>query len=119
MRSRALVVREQHRDVLAGPRSGEDDGRQSESLEPLQAGCATVAVGVDDEFGTARQCGVGDGVHVADDDVGPVTGLEQRIGAAINPDHHRPVLAKVGPKRREVLAVVVAANDDEDLPPFE
>src|SRR3954466_15589458 len=35
-------------------------------------------------------------VHVADDHVGLVAGLPQRVGAAVDTDQHRPVVADVG-----------------------
>ena len=39
--------------------------------------------------------------------------LEQRVGAAVDADQHRPVLADVRAQRGEVGAVVVPAHDDE------
>ena len=48
-----------------------------------------------------------------------VAGLQQRVRAAVHADQHRPVLADVGPQRRQVLAVVVAAHDDQDVPAVE
>ena len=45
--------------------------------------------------------------------------LEQRVGAAVDADEHRPVLADVGPQRGEVALVVVAAHDDERVPALE
>ena len=42
--------------------------------------------------------------------------LEQRVGAAVDADEHRPVLADVRAQRGEVAAVVVAAHDDERVP---
>ena len=39
--------------------------------------------------------------------------LEQRVGAAVDADEHRLVLADVRTQRGEVAAVVVAAHDDE------
>ena len=58
-------------------------------------------------------------VEVADDDVGLEPVLEQRVGAAVDADEHRLVLADVRPQRGEVGAVVVAAHDDERVPALE
>ena len=115
--ARALGVGDQQRDVLAGPGSGQRDGVQAELTDPGQPGCAAVRVGVHDQLGPAAQRLVGDRVHVAEDDVGLVAGLEQRVRAAVHRDHHRLVLADVGPEGGEVLAVVVAADHDQDMPP--
>ena len=86
------------------PVAGKTTRVAAELLDPLQAGRPAVAVGVHDQLGPAAQRLVGDRVHVADDDVRPVAGLEQRVGAAVHADQHRPVLADVGAQRREVLA---------------
>jgi len=72
-----------------------------------------------DEFGAAAQRRVGHRVHVPDDQVGRVAVLEQRVGAAVHPDEHRPVLADIGLERAQVLAVVVAADDDQHVLPVE
>ena len=50
---------------------------------------------------------------------GLVAGLAQRVGSAVDADQHRPVVADVGPERREVLLVVVAADDDQRVPPLD
>ena len=39
--------------------------------------------------------------------------VEQRVGAAVDRDQHRLVLADVRPQRLEVVLVVVAAHDDQ------
>ena len=45
--------------------------------------------------------------------------LDERVGAAVDPDEHRAVLADVGAQRAQVLLVVVAAHDDEGVPAVE
>ena len=112
----SLVVREQHRDVLARAGRGEDDRVEAEGVHPFHAGGPAVGVGVDDDLRAAGESPVADGVHVADHEIGPVPGVEDRVGAAVHPDQDGPVLADVGPQRRQVLPVVVAAHDDQDLP---
>ena len=91
----ALVVGEQHRDVLAGAGGREDDRVDAERRDPREARGAAVAVGVHDDLGAAAQGRVGDRVHVADDEVGLVAGLEERVGAAVDADEDRAVLADV------------------------
>jgi hypothetical protein len=58
-------------------------------------------------------------VEVADDHVGPEADLEQGVGAPVDADEHRPVLAYVRSQRREVAAVVVPAHDDQRVPASE
>src|SRR5699024_6810501 len=101
-----------------GPRGREQDGvvAESEPLEALQAGGAAVAVGVDHQFGAAAQRPIGDGVHVADDHVGPEPGVQDRVGAAVDTDDHGPVLPQERPQGGQVLLVVVAAHDDQHRP---
>ena len=71
---------------------------------------------VRDQLRAAVQRGVGERVEVADDDVGLEPDLEQRVGAAVDRDQHRLVLADVRPQRLEVVLVVVTAHDDERVP---
>ena len=115
----ALVVGEQHRDVLAGARGREDHRLDAERAHPLQPGRAAVAVGVHDDLGAAAQGVVGDRVHVADDEVGLVPRLDERVGAAVDADEDRLVLADVVAQGLQVLLVVVAAHDDERVPAVE
>ena len=74
------------------PAAGKMTASTPRSLHPGEAGRAAVGVGVHDHLGAAGQRVVADGVHVADDHVGPVAGLEQRVRAAVHPDQHRPAL---------------------------
>ena len=87
-----------------------------ELAHPLEAGRAAVRVGVHDHLGAAAQHVVGDRVHVADDHVGGVAGLDQRVGAAVDADQHRLVLVDVRPQDVEVVLVVVAAHHDQHVP---
>jgi hypothetical protein len=112
----ALLVGQQHRDVLAGGRRREGDRLDAEVLHAGQAGGAAVGVGVHDDLGTAAQDVVAHRVHVADDHVRSVAGLDERVGTAVDPDQHRPVVPDVGPQRLQVLLVVVAADDDQHVP---
>src|SRR5204863_1890040 len=114
-----LVVRQQHRDVLARAGSGKRHRGQAEVLQPLQTRRAAIPVGVYDQLRAAAQRVVGDRVHVADDDVGAVAGLDQRIGATVDGEQYRSVLPDVGPQRLEVLAVVVTADDDQNVATLE
>ena len=72
-----------------------------------------------DDLSSAPQRVVADGVHVADDDVGLQPELTQSIGAAVDTDEHRPVLADVRPQRAEVLSVVITTYDDKGVPTVE
>ena len=116
----ALVVGQQHRDVLAGAGGGEDDRLDAELLAPAPAR-APARRGRRGRRSRRRSAARASrhGVHVADDHVGLVAGLEQRVGAAVDADEHRPVLPDVGAQRREVLLVVVAPDDDEHVPAVE
>jgi hypothetical protein len=77
---------------------------------------AAVGVGVHHHLGAAAERVVAHRVHVADDHVRLVAGLTQRVGAAVDPDEHRPVVADVGAEGVQVLLVVVAADDDQHVP---
>src|SRR5699024_8390301 len=112
----ALVVGEQHGDVLAGAGGGGGHAVDAEGVDAFGARGVAVTVGVDDDLGTGGQGGVGHGVHIADDHVRSVAGLDDGVGAAVDADEQRPVFADVGGQHRQVLLVVVAADDDEHVP---
>src|SRR5699024_5633593 len=111
----ALLVGQQHRDVLAGAGGGEGDRAvlDPQRGEPLHPRGAAIAIGVHHQLGAAAQRAVGDGIHVADDHVGVEARLEHGIGAAVDADDDRAVLAQERLEGGEVLLVVVAAHDDE------
>ena len=102
----ALLVREQHRDVLARP-GGRDrrGGRARRSSSRSWPGRAAVGIGVDDQLGAAAQRRVGRAVHVAEDHVRLEARLEHGVGAAVDGDDQRAHVADVGAERGEVLAV--------------
>ena len=77
------------------PVAGKTTGSTPERPHPLEPGRAAVAVGVHDDLGAAAQRVVGHRVHVADDEVGLVPRLDERVGAAVDADEHRLVLADV------------------------
>jgi hypothetical protein len=68
-----------------------------------------------DKLSARLQSLVGDRVHVPDDDVGPVARLDECVRAAVDTDEDRAILAEIRPQRSEVFAVVVTANDDQDV----
>ena len=72
-----------------------------------------------DELGAATEALLGNGIEVADDDVGLQPVLEERVGPAVDADEHRTVLADVGAQRGEIRAVVVTAHDDERVAALE
>src|SRR5918998_2893893 len=86
-------------------------------LYPLEARGLPVRVGVDEHAVREPEALGGDRVHVAEDEVRLPAGLEQGVRPAVHPDDVGPHLPQVGPQGREVLAVVVAAHDDEHLTP--
>src|SRR5699024_4966408 len=88
----------------------------AEGVDAFGARGVAVAVGVDDDLGTGGQGGVGHGVHIPDDHVRSVAGLDDGVGAAVDADEQRAVFANVGGQHRQVLLVVVAADDDEHVP---
>jgi hypothetical protein len=71
---------------------------------------------VHDHLGTAAEHVVGHRVHVADDQVGCVARLHQRVGTAVDADEHRLELPDVRPEHVEIGLVVVSAHDDEAVP---
>ena len=71
---------------------------------------------MDEQLGAAPQRGVGDRVHVADDHVRLVAGLDQRVGAAVDADQHRLEVADVRPHDPQVALVAGPAGDDERVP---
>ncbi len=82
-------------------------------------GARPSAVGVHDHLGPAGERAIRDGVHVPDDHVRLVPRLEQRVSAAVDSDQHGLVLADVVLERFQVVGVVEAADDDDDVPPGE
>ena len=86
------------------------------ACEFLAARAASVRVHVVHELRAAVPRAVGERVEVADDDVGLEPHLEQRVGATVDGDEHRLVLLDVRPQRAQVVAVVVAAHDDDRVP---
>ena len=77
-------------------RSAEGSPSRSTRSRP---GALAVRIRVHDELGAGAERFVGDGVHVADDQVGRVAGLEQPVGAAVHADEDRLELADVRPRR--------------------
>ncbi|GMA85347.1 hypothetical protein GCM10025868_05970 [Angustibacter aerolatus] len=81
----ALVVGQQHRDVLAGAGGWEHDRLDAEPPHPLQARRPAVAVGVHHDLGAARERPVGHRVHVAHDHVEVQAGLEHGVRSPSTP----------------------------------
>ena len=63
-----------------------------------------------------QQRPVGDAVHVADDQIGAVALVEERVGAPVHSHEHGADVADVAAKGGEVLAEAVPAHDDEHGP---
>ena len=113
---RALVVREQQRDVLRDPRCGDGVEGHAEPLQPRLPGCVTLTVGVDEDLGAAAQRGVGDRVHVAHDHVRLPALLEQGLGPAVDRDEHGPEVAHVPAHDLEVALEPRPTCDHERVP---
>ena len=82
-------------------------------------GCGAYARNCQRRSATLTPCaerGVGDGVEVADDQVGGQPDLAERVGAAVDGDQHRAEVADVGPHHAQVRLVSRAARDDERVP---
>ena len=73
---------------------------------------APVGVAVHDELGAAAKRLLAGRVHVADDHVGRQAHLQQRLGAAVDGDDHRPLVADERPQRAQVALVLDAAHDE-------
>src|SRR5699024_21477 len=86
----ALVVGDEYGDVLGGAGGGESHAVDAERVDEFEAQGVAVAVGVDDDLGPGGQGGVGNGVHIADDHVRSVAGLDDGVGAAVDADEQRP-----------------------------
>ena len=102
------LVGQEHRGVLAGALHDELDVGLAERLELLVARVPAVGVHVVHVLGADLHRRGRHGVEVAQDDVRGEAHLEQGVGAAVDTDEHRPVLADVGAQDLEVLLVVVA-----------
>jgi hypothetical protein len=87
--------------------------------QPRRPEPAPVRTHPDHQLGPALQRPVGDRVHVSDDQVGPVPGRQQRVGAAVHADQHRLDIAQVRLQRRQVLLVRVPPHNDDAGPPGE
>ena len=68
-----------------------------------------------------RSASLADGVHVADDDVGPVPDLQQRVGSAVDADEERAHLLQVAASAQdgEIVLVADAPNDEQHLTALE
>ena len=73
---------------------------------------------MNNQLRAALQSGVGGAVHVADDQVRLVAGLDQDVGAAVHADQHGSGILNVGTDGREILAAALAPGDDECMPAF-
>ena len=106
---------DEHRDVLARSRGGQQLVLESQGFEALPPrGCA-VLIGVHDQLRPAGQDPIRGGVHVADHEVGRQPGLEQRVPASVHADQHRAEVADVRPQGSQVVPVVGAAHDDQGM----
>ena len=72
-------------------------------------------VSVHDQLGAGVQSCVRYRIEVPDDDVGPIAGLEQRVGSPVDADEHRTHVGDVGAQCRQVGAVIETADNDEDV----
>src|SRR5699024_11649092 len=115
----ALLVGEQHGDVLAGAGGGEDHVLHTEIFDPVQSGGGAVPVGVHHDLGAGGQSLVRDGVHVPDDQVRAQPFVQDGVRPAVHTDQQRPVLPDEGSQDRQVVFVAVAADHDEHLAALE
>ena len=99
---RALLVREEHGEILARADCAYFSVGKTKPLDPLASRRPPVRVGVDDELGAAAKRPVGGRIHVADDHVRAPSRLEDRVGASVDPDEDRPHIVDVGPERAQV-----------------
>ena len=89
-----------------------EDGSPSRSIRS-RPGAPAVGIGVDDELGAALERLVRDRVHVADDHVRLVAGLDQGVGAAVDADEHGLEVADVRLDDVKVALHPGAAGHDE------
>ncbi len=68
---------------------------------------------MDQELRPRPQSPVGDRVHVADDHIGLVARLEERVGATVDADENRLEVADVRLDDPQIALVTGAARDDE------
>ena len=107
----SLVPAESHFDV-----------RDPQTLEACPPRRPAVRIGVKHDVGRdppvpldELQGPVGDAVHVPDDDLRLIAGIEQRVRASVHADEHGLDVADVGTEGGEVFPVAVAADHDEDV----
>ena len=111
-----LLVGEEHGHVLAGAGGLEGGVGQAQLLEASGPGRVAAPEGVHHQLGVALEGLGGHRVEVADDDVGPVAGLQHRVGAAVDGDDDGADLVDVGPQGLEVGPGVGAApHHHEDV----
>ena len=91
----AALECDQHRDVLARSRGGQQLVLEPERFEALAPRRGAVLIGVHDQLGAAGQDPVRGGVHVTDHEVGRQPGLEQRVATAVDAHQHRAQVADV------------------------
>ena len=103
----ALLGRHEHRHVLACGRGGYQLVLQAQRVEPLAPGRAAVRIGVDDQLGAAAERGVRCGVHVPHDHVRLESGLEDRVGPAVDGHQDGSHVAHVRAEDAQVLLVVL------------
>ena len=83
------------RHVLTGPGGRDDLVVEAHLFDPGAARRAAVGIGVDDQLGAAGERRVGGRIHVAEDHVGLQARPEHPVGAAIDGDDQRPLVADV------------------------
>ncbi len=112
---RALLEGQQHRHVFTGPPRGEHQVGQTRGLQPFAAGRGAVGISVHDQFRAAAQGGVGDAVHVADDEVGTVALLHQQVRAAVHANQHRAHDLEIGANGAQVGLRPRAPHHDQAM----
>src|SRR5215210_6669662 len=105
----AALLGYEDRHVFGEPWGGERASvLDASSLHPLHARRLAARIGVDEDVIGRPQAPVGDGIHVAEDQVRRPSSLEQGVRAAVYPYDKGPNLAQVGLECGQVLAVVVS-----------
>ena len=88
----AVFIRQKQGGILACPRHGEQVCVEAQRLDPVQPRRRAVFVGMHNDLRPAAQGIVGNTVHVAENNVGPMAEFQQSVRRPVYRNQHRPVV---------------------------
>ena len=111
-----MVIAQQQRQVGGGACGGKRHRPHTQILDALETGGMAVGVCRQHHLGAASQRLAADLVGVADDELRPITGLAQDVGAAADADQDRLVLLDERLERLQVGGGAELLGDDHHVP---